>query len=318
MFWHYSGLAFIAAKASSEKNENDHPSLMIWLASIYVALYGFATNYYESRLDRIENRFNLIASKSTEQNITKTASAYSRLLMSKIPPEPEIFDPETLITPFAKNFQSVYENEGALDISEYIHEFLKANPTHLCDMESGIENAIDVKGKLLEPIIPKNCNVKNFVITDSPASWRLQRAQIHIVDDEPSERPFGKSKALWYVGKNSVMDYSIVGVYVPDIIFDSVSLIRTSILMSDQIKVRIFKISNSNFSHGSISSRNFKVTLSGNNLFFTDIQGVKGLTCHDLKDNYNAQWSLHNVRDCEGYPMYADKESLEAAYKAAQ
>jgi hypothetical protein len=91
--FHYSGLAFIAAKAHSSKNEGDHPTLIIWILSIYIVSFTITSQRYENNLDRLENKINMLVAQTGTDTRNSALSRIPKLQQEKIPHKPDIFDP---------------------------------------------------------------------------------------------------------------------------------------------------------------------------------------------------------------------------------
>lgn len=91
--WHYSGLAYIAAKASSSENKEHHPTLPIWLLGLYLGLFGMATQYYETRLNRFESILNIYVSQLGTSARTNTFLGLALHQKYELPIEPDFRDP---------------------------------------------------------------------------------------------------------------------------------------------------------------------------------------------------------------------------------
>ena len=89
----YSGMEFIYRKFNPS-NPQALPTGVIWLFGIYIAFFGVASQRYENRLDRIENRVNallpLLVTKETRRTALGRISSVQRMAC---PRQPKIFEP---------------------------------------------------------------------------------------------------------------------------------------------------------------------------------------------------------------------------------
>jgi len=96
VLWEQSGLPFILQKAKKLNSPDPHPTLFLWLLTIYVALYGLATQKHESRRDRIDNK---IATLTAQLGTPARDAALSRVAdlqqSMAIPIEPHFLEPWT-------------------------------------------------------------------------------------------------------------------------------------------------------------------------------------------------------------------------------
>jgi len=91
--WHYSGLAYIAAKASSSENKEHYPTLPIWLLGIYLGLFGMATQYYETHLNRFESTLNIYVAQLGTSARSNTFLGLVLHQGYELPLEPDFRDP---------------------------------------------------------------------------------------------------------------------------------------------------------------------------------------------------------------------------------
>jgi len=100
LLWDFSGLHFIYLKIFPPKPSEENPStFFLWLIGIYIALFGVASQRYENRLDRIENRANGIFSQlgsGPKQALTRIPDAQRM----KRPVKPELIDPKSVFCSF--------------------------------------------------------------------------------------------------------------------------------------------------------------------------------------------------------------------------
>ena len=105
LFWDFSGLRFIWFKIRPELEgqlgKRKPATFFLWTIGIYVALFGVASQRYESRIDIIENRANavfaqLAASESRSSALSKIAIVQN--MKSHL--RPDILKPQTVIQSF--------------------------------------------------------------------------------------------------------------------------------------------------------------------------------------------------------------------------
>ena len=126
-FLHYSGLAYIIAKATSSENKEHYPTLPIWLLGIYIGLFGIATQHYESRLDRFESKLNIYISQLGTSARTNTFPAMVAHQKYKLPLEPDFWDPwqtvKTLIYETQPINEELSHSQKVRDIANIIVRF---------------------------------------------------------------------------------------------------------------------------------------------------------------------------------------------------
>lgn len=91
--WDYSGLSFIFDKIRRDKANGIRPTLFIWLMSIYIAMFGLATQRYETRLDRFENTLQIYVSQLGTSARAETFSALAAHQKYELPLEPNFWNP---------------------------------------------------------------------------------------------------------------------------------------------------------------------------------------------------------------------------------
>lgn len=119
MIWDFSGFRFFWEKLIPPKaNQEDYrrPStLILWLASFYIACYGFAAQRYEMQLNRAEFKYNTF----TTQVAASVPFDYSRLeqiAAIKLPIKPNFLEPLTIYQSIW--FDSVFMTYGAHEMLE--------------------------------------------------------------------------------------------------------------------------------------------------------------------------------------------------------
>nr|VFJ90484.1 MAG: Uncharacterized protein YjbI, contains pentapeptide repeats [Candidatus Kentron sp. H]VFJ91676.1 MAG: Uncharacterized protein YjbI, contains pentapeptide repeats [Candidatus Kentron sp. H]VFJ98277.1 MAG: Uncharacterized protein YjbI, contains pentapeptide repeats [Candidatus Kentron sp. H] len=103
--YNFSGLRHIVEMHWPRRpNASDYekpPTLVLWFIGIYVALYGIAATYYESSLDRVENRMGALASQlatTNDEALKQLIERIARIQRMEMPREP------SLLWPFEGNF----------------------------------------------------------------------------------------------------------------------------------------------------------------------------------------------------------------------
>ena len=135
---HYSGIAFIAAKLSSNKNEDDHPSFFIWLFTIYVAVYGLASQRYEKDLTRYQNTLNLYGSLVAGDKDEMGLNLLNSLKYEQLTVEPALSSPVSVYKAFIGEKEPLNENELTA-LSRVIFSFLNGSA---CSVASFISDAM--------------------------------------------------------------------------------------------------------------------------------------------------------------------------------
>lgn len=82
-FWEFLGLHYICRKIVPYKDKitgiRPPTSFTIWVIGIYFALYGYASQKYQNRLDTIENRVSLIISQLNTEDYENCKIALERI-----------------------------------------------------------------------------------------------------------------------------------------------------------------------------------------------------------------------------------------------
>jgi hypothetical protein len=107
--WDLSGLRFIWEKISPPAkrlpNEKPPSTFMIWafgVVSLYIALYGLASQRYENRIDVIENRSHVIYAQLSTSAYKKAIGRIPQVQDMWCPEKPEIHEPFTIIRSLVK------------------------------------------------------------------------------------------------------------------------------------------------------------------------------------------------------------------------
>lgn len=111
VLWDFSGLRWIVEKIRPPKKQNPPPSsFLIWAISIYVALFGFASQIYQSRVDKLEGQADFLIAQ-IESNINNV-SQVRELQNQMLPIEPLFMNPLTVIGSF---FGTKLKHEPTVD-----------------------------------------------------------------------------------------------------------------------------------------------------------------------------------------------------------
>jgi uncharacterized protein YjbI with pentapeptide repeats len=103
--YHYSGGKFVIRKFKPA-DKSQLPTGWIWLLGIYVAFFGVASQRYENRIDKIENRANAIFAQlaSSSESVRKSAlSSIARTQRMPCPSKPNILRPYSVFLSLFKD-----------------------------------------------------------------------------------------------------------------------------------------------------------------------------------------------------------------------
>ncbi len=104
---------YIVRLAYPPNDGRTHPSIGFWLLSSYFALHAVAVGYYETRLDRVENRVNQLIARVSPQNykyaLARVADTQRR---AYVPAEPIL---GKFWTPFVTLFGADERHEESID-----------------------------------------------------------------------------------------------------------------------------------------------------------------------------------------------------------
>lgn len=127
LVYRYSGIEFIASKAryyQSPPNEK-LPTFTIWVIGIYFAAYGIASQLYESKLDLIENRTNIVIALCGTDNYRSALEQIPSIQNMKTPWEPSIVNPISIIKSlFGKQFVSKDYFESCIKTDQQLRRVL--------------------------------------------------------------------------------------------------------------------------------------------------------------------------------------------------
>ncbi len=138
LFCYYTGLKYIFRKFfPTEKNVL--PTGWVWLLGLYFAAYAFTAQRYESRLDKIEFRYNIFTTQLAAA-VPFSNKILMEILNKKIPVKPNILRPLSIIQSFddyhfSKQFFYSYDYTTADDfrqeiISQWADRLDSANFNH--------------------------------------------------------------------------------------------------------------------------------------------------------------------------------------------
>lgn len=102
--FYYSGLKYIWEKIHPRTREIP-ATFPLWVIGIYIALFGIASNRYENKVEKVENRISALVAQmsSNDLNVFKNAVAnVANLQMSKIPFRPDILSPKSVFISFVR------------------------------------------------------------------------------------------------------------------------------------------------------------------------------------------------------------------------
>ncbi len=101
IFIFYSGIAFIIDKAYPSKDTSPKPTIVIWLVTIYIAVYGIAVQRYERDSNRYQTELATYLSMLASENYVQGVYNVTNLLNEKrILHEPEIAKPKSIYKAF--------------------------------------------------------------------------------------------------------------------------------------------------------------------------------------------------------------------------
>ena len=104
--WDFSGIRFIYRKINplnnAEESQNTYkkPStFFIWfIATIYVATFGLASQRYEAKLDKIEQKANIVVTQLSATKFEIGSARITSIQSKKCPINPEFLNPSSIIS----------------------------------------------------------------------------------------------------------------------------------------------------------------------------------------------------------------------------
>ncbi len=128
--WDFSGVRYIWTKIKPPFNKDEKLStyrrpatFFLWLVGIYVALFGIASNRYENRADKIENRMNAIYAQ-IPKDMKVAFSRIDDVQNMLCPYKPNIFQPVSIIKSFkfvvtSDEYQKLIEEKKSSKIATW-------------------------------------------------------------------------------------------------------------------------------------------------------------------------------------------------------
>lgn len=347
IFWplyHYSGLAFIVAKATSNKNEDDHPTLVLWLASIYLAAFGLASQKYENHLDRFENEMNLNVALMGSFAKEESLQFLVNMLDDKLPTEPILLNPYSIFSSLTMEGKSIH--------GEQLEKLLETVETLLVNRECSdrfdefrtltlFESGYPT---LLKRVLMRIIEDSDLTLEKSIARRRIFRGnrihRIGLYSDCPSitidERYLRQMTLESFLGlqvvkaeslsknfhsselflsnillrdtENSKGTYSWSGnsYFLSSIYIDGVSVFH------DDVNFILSSISKDLFSRRALGfEQNLSYSFHGINLFFSEIDVP--VPCEIIRSNSSNLWTVRDYA-CGDWPAYKTYDELLEAY----
>ena len=250
--WKYSGLAYIAAKATSSENKEKHPTLVLWIIGIYFAAFGLASQRYENHLDRLENQANMLVAQTGSETARMAAlSRVSFIQREAIPQEPKLWPPLSI-------WESVLGEE---EPNPKINESLKR-----------VVESFKVKGKPLDGLAGANLSGANL------SGANLSFANLYKANLSEANL----SRAGLSFANLSGAHLSGAGLSFANL--SGVDLYKANLSEADLYKANLSEanLSEANLSGAGLSFANLNVAhLSGAGLSFANLSGAKNITNKD-------------------------------------
>ena len=105
LIFHFSGLRFIWEKINPPGDQSIYTrpiykrppaTFLLWVIGLYVAFFGIASQRYENRVDKIENRANAIFPQLSTSVYKKALGRIARVQNMGCPYKPRILDPSSV------------------------------------------------------------------------------------------------------------------------------------------------------------------------------------------------------------------------------
>ena len=151
--WQYSGVREICALVNPNWRAATEPkasTFALWAIGVYVALFGLASQRYESRLDQIENRANGIYAQLGAQNVKRALARIPRAQAMTLPRKPALWPPWSVLRSLVG--KEVYDAETVLALIEAVETFkedLKAVSLDKAILHLANLSGADLRGAIL-------------------------------------------------------------------------------------------------------------------------------------------------------------------------
>jgi hypothetical protein len=118
IFWEFLGIHYIAYKLHPKEIKNEKPPVVagIWIIGIYIALFGLASQRYESKTGKIENRISSIITSLSTPGFKQAIARIPNTQRMHCPEEPELWNPIATATslfwfkqPYSKGVELIKE-----------------------------------------------------------------------------------------------------------------------------------------------------------------------------------------------------------------
>jgi uncharacterized protein YjbI with pentapeptide repeats len=95
IFWEFSGIHYLACKLNPKKEENEKPPVAagIWIIGIYIALFGLASQRYESAVAIIETRIGTVITCLPTVGFKQAIARIPNTQRMLCPVKPELWNP---------------------------------------------------------------------------------------------------------------------------------------------------------------------------------------------------------------------------------
>jgi uncharacterized protein YjbI with pentapeptide repeats len=99
IFWEFLGIHYIIHKLNLTKKKSEKPPVVagIWIIGTYIALFGLASQRYESKAGIIENRIGVIIASLSTSGFKQAIAGIANTQRSLCPVEPELWNPVATI-----------------------------------------------------------------------------------------------------------------------------------------------------------------------------------------------------------------------------
>lgn len=171
--WHYSGAESIYRKFNPDPAQPDakYPTGLLWVIGIYVAVFGIASQRYENKIDKVENRANAIFEQLGTPVRKQAMARIDDVQRMRVPVEPHFLQ-------VGSPFISLVQDTLYTDIVDHLKQTVEIWKTNLdsVDLSLAILDRTDLSwgnfnGAFLTGANLRGANLSGAYLTGADLRW---------------------------------------------------------------------------------------------------------------------------------------------------
>lgn len=259
---------------------------LVGIVSFYVALFAFASNYYEIHLDRFEDKKNSYISLLGTPARANILHHISRLQYYKLPVEPKFWRPSTSVHTFIYKAEEINQTEAhnpkVQDIANLLASFKQylgcpdnSSPVRVLAKTNCVQlnlSHVKLNGSAL-----KRANFSHTLLLEAD----MQRAYLEGSNLREAELPMAKLQKA-DLRKATLVKSNLTKAKLEKALADSADFRGAYLIYADMSYMSLKK---ANLSDADLNG----ATLTGADLENADLRGVSSISCEQLQQALNWQ-----------------------------